>query len=114
MGVGDETKLCLTIVGNKIDLERQSRAVESEEARKYAESVGAAHIEVSAKTGKGVENVFLDLTKKMLDSVNPSLTKPSSLANASSNMSELIPRTTTDDRVDLSKKVGKGKASSCC
>ena len=41
--VGDETKLCLTVVGNKIDLERQSRAVEAEEASKYAESVGAAH-----------------------------------------------------------------------
>ena len=112
--VGDETKLCLTVVGNKTDLERQSRAVEAEEASKYAESVGAAHIEVSAKTGKGVESIFLDLTKKMLDTVKPSLTKPSTLANASNNMSESIPRTTSDDRVDLSKKVEKGKASSCC
>ena len=50
--VGDSTKICITIVGNKLDLERQSRAVESEEARKYAQSVGATFLEVSAKTGR--------------------------------------------------------------
>jgi len=50
--VGDSTKISITIVGNKLDLERQSRAVDSEEAQKYAQSVGASCLEVSAKTGR--------------------------------------------------------------
>ena len=61
--VGDESKICITIVGNKADLERLGRAVEVEEARKYAERAGAGFWEVSAKTGSGVEWAFVDLTK---------------------------------------------------
>jgi Ras-related protein Rab-21 len=48
--VGDGDKICISIVGNKIDL--QDRAVDTEEAKKYALSVGAAFLEVSAKTGR--------------------------------------------------------------
>jgi Ras-related protein Rab-21 len=48
--VGDVDKICISIVGNKIDL--QGRAVDTEEAKKYAQSVGAAFAEVSAKTGR--------------------------------------------------------------
>ncbi len=36
------------------------------EAKEYADSVGALHILCSAKTGKGVESAFLELTKGML------------------------------------------------
>ena len=50
--VGDTSKICITIVGNKLDLERQGRAVDSKEAEKYATSVGATFLEVSAKTGR--------------------------------------------------------------
>ncbi|KAL7544264.1 hypothetical protein ACHAWF_007646 [Thalassiosira exigua] len=50
--VGDATKVCLAIVGNKSDLQRQSRAVDADEAEKYARGVGAAFFEVSAKTGR--------------------------------------------------------------
>jgi hypothetical protein len=48
--VGDGDKICISIVGNKIDL--RGRAVDTEEAKKYALSVGAAFFEVSAKTGR--------------------------------------------------------------
>ena len=48
--VGDGNKICISIVGNKIDL--QGRAVDTEEAKKYALSVGASFLEVSAKTGR--------------------------------------------------------------
>eukprot|EP00970_Alexandrium_tamarense_P005324 scaffold858_cov193-Alexandrium_tamarense.AAC.22 len=61
--VGDNTKICIVIVGNKLDLERQSRVVDTDEARTYATSVGAGFGEVSAKTGYGVEDVFVELTK---------------------------------------------------
>ncbi len=36
------------------------------EAKEYADSVGALHILCSAKTGKGVDTAFLELTKGML------------------------------------------------
>jgi Ras-related protein Rab-21 len=48
--VGDGDKICISIVGNKIDL--QDRAVDTEEVLAYAHSVGAASFEVSAKTGR--------------------------------------------------------------
>lgn len=50
--VGGRDKICLTIVGNKLDLERQGRSVEADEAEKYAKSVGASFVEVSARTGR--------------------------------------------------------------
>ena len=59
--VGDHNTICLIIVGNKSDLSRQ-RAVDEEEASAYAKSVDANFMEVSAKTGHGVEDIFLKLT----------------------------------------------------
>ncbi|KAL7528396.1 hypothetical protein ACHAXR_002424, partial [Thalassiosira sp. AJA248-18] len=113
--VGDDTKICITIVGNKLDLDKRqgSRAVDSGEARKYAESVGASFLEVSAKTGSGVNDVFVELTKTMLDTVKPSHRSRSSLANASSGMSNGINLNKADDRVDLSAKRSENE-SSCC
>jgi Ras-related protein Rab-21 len=56
----------LAIVGNKIDLER-NRAVNKEEAISYAQSVGAKHYDTSAKLNKGLDELFLDLSKRMLE-----------------------------------------------
>jgi len=58
-------KIVLVIAGNKADLEKQ-RQVNDEEAKEYAASVGAIHMMCSAKNGKGVEEIFLELTKGML------------------------------------------------
>ena len=58
-------KIVLVIAGNKMDLVKQ-RQVDEEEAVEYAKSVGAIHMPCSAKTGKGVEEAFLELTKGML------------------------------------------------
>lgn len=60
--VGPDIVLC--IAGNKCDLERQ-RQVELADAEAYAKGVGAHHFLTSAKTGRGVEEVFLDLAKSM-------------------------------------------------
>uniref|UniRef100_A0A672MHS3 Ras-related protein Rab-21 n=1 Tax=Sinocyclocheilus grahami TaxID=75366 RepID=A0A672MHS3_SINGR len=58
-------EICLCIVGNKIDLEKD-RHVSVEEAEGYAESVGAKHYHTSAKLNKGIEELFLDLCKRTL------------------------------------------------
>lgn len=55
--------VCLTIVGNKTDLEKQ-RAVPVAEAEAYAASVGATHLQTSAKLSRGIEELFLDLSKR--------------------------------------------------
>eukprot|EP00163_Fabomonas_tropica_P004883 TRINITY_DN1434_c0_g2_i1.p1 TRINITY_DN1434_c0_g2~~TRINITY_DN1434_c0_g2_i1.p1 ORF type:complete len:233 (-),score=45.46 TRINITY_DN1434_c0_g2_i1:266-964(-) len=58
--------ITINIVGNKSDLER-NRQVDQDEAKAYAESVGAKHFVASARINRGVEEVFMDLTKRMID-----------------------------------------------
>jgi len=56
----------IAIAGNKIDMEK-NRAVNEQDAIKYAESVGATHFNTSAKTNKGLEEVFIDIASKMIE-----------------------------------------------
>lgn len=58
--------ICIAIAGNKVDLEKD-RHVDVKEALSYAESVGAAHYNTSAKANKGLEEAFGELSKKMLE-----------------------------------------------
>tara|TARA_R110002050_G_scaffold10127_1_gene35029 strand:+ start:859 stop:1191 length:333 start_codon:yes stop_codon:yes gene_type:complete len=85
--LGKDIVLC--IAGNKIDLERNRycplpnffysklwvwiglltayrmyRTVQISDAEDYASTVGAKHHSTSAKKNQGVEEVFLDLTKR--------------------------------------------------
>jgi Ras-related protein Rab-21 len=55
----------ITIAGNKCDMEK-NRSVQESEATAYAESVGAAHFNTSAKTNKGLDETFNDLSNNML------------------------------------------------
>lgn len=61
--LGDD--ICLVIAGNKTDLERE-RHVSLEDAETYAREVGALHFLTSAKLNQGVEELFLELTRRML------------------------------------------------
>eukprot|EP00043_Microstomoeca_roanoka_P019128 m.211807 g.211807 ORF g.211807 m.211807 type:complete len:197 (+) comp16942_c5_seq2:185-775(+) len=58
--------IVLTICGNKVDLER-NRTVDQAEAEAYAESVGAKHFHTSARLNRGVDEMFLDLAKRLVD-----------------------------------------------
>ncbi|XP_077999839.1 ras-related protein Rab-21-like [Glandiceps talaboti] len=58
--------ICLCIAGNKIDLEKE-RHVPVAEAEAYAASVGAKHFHTSAKLNKGIEEMLLDLSKRMIE-----------------------------------------------
>ncbi|XP_014245117.1 ras-related protein Rab-21 [Cimex lectularius] len=60
------SEICLTIAGNKIDLQKD-RNVPIETAEKYAESVGASHFHTSAKQNSGIEEMFLELTQRMME-----------------------------------------------
>lgn len=52
--------IVIAIAGNKIDLEK-NRHVDEKEAVDYAASVGAQHFPTSAKSNRGLEEVFLDI-----------------------------------------------------
>lgn len=82
------TSVALAIVGNKIDLER-NRAVDKEEAISYAQSVGAKHYDTSAKLNKGLDELFLDLSKRMLGAPKPGET-PSAGGGAKKDRNLLI------------------------
>ncbi|KAF5304117.1 hypothetical protein FQA39_LY01902 [Lamprigera yunnana] len=58
--------VCLVIVGNKTDLEKD-RNVSVEDAEEYAAKVGALHFHTSAKLNQCVEEMFLSLTQRMLE-----------------------------------------------
>ena len=60
------TEITITIAGNKADLEK-SRVVSEKEVFEYAASVGATHFYTSAKQNMGLEECFLDLTKKIIE-----------------------------------------------
>jgi len=55
----------LVLAGNKCDLERM-RVVALTDAERYAESVGARHYSTSAKLNKGISELFIDLSQRML------------------------------------------------
>ena len=58
--------ILINIFGNKADMSK-NRQVDNEEAEKYAQQVGARHFVGSAKLGRMVDEVFLDLAKRMVD-----------------------------------------------
>ena len=61
---GDNVQIC--IAGNKCDL-RDKRSVAEADAQAYAQQVNAEHYNTSAKAGKGIDEAFMALTKRMVD-----------------------------------------------
>ena len=62
--LGDET--VLMVVGNKEDLV-SSEKVSIEEGLEYARKIRAGHFRVSARSGVGVEELFFEVSKKILN-----------------------------------------------
>eukprot|EP00095_Tigriopus_kingsejongensis_P006392 snap_masked-scaffold117_size339417-processed-gene-2.7 protein:Tk06392 transcript:snap_masked-scaffold117_size339417-processed-gene-2.7-mRNA-1 annotation:"ras-related protein rab-21" len=63
------SQLNLAIAGNKTDLEKQRR-VDVQMAEDYAKAVGAHHFHTSAKQNKGIEELFLDLSQRMINNAD--------------------------------------------
>jgi Ras-related protein Rab-21 len=57
--------IVLAIAGNKSDLDKH-RQVEIQESEKYADSIGATHFVTSAKLNTGIEDVFVDIARRVL------------------------------------------------
>ena len=56
----------LMILGSKCDVDASKIEVPTEEAAEYAQSVGAAFMEVSARLGKGVDEAFALMAEDVL------------------------------------------------
>lgn len=54
----------IAIAGNKCDM--SNRQIEKIDAEEYAKSINGAHFDTSAKTGKGIEEIFTEITKAVL------------------------------------------------
>lgn len=102
--VGNE--ILLTIAGNKLDLERQ-RVVSKQEAADYAESVGALYCETSAKLGKGIDEVFSGMGKRLLQARTSAGAKRVSAGRSTGR----TPMVLIDDELD---GPGTGKSTTGC
>eukprot|EP00009_Paramoeba_aestuarina_P003276 CAMPEP_0201516034 /NCGR_PEP_ID=MMETSP0161_2-20130828/7453_1 /ASSEMBLY_ACC=CAM_ASM_000251 /TAXON_ID=180227 /ORGANISM="Neoparamoeba aestuarina, Strain SoJaBio B1-5/56/2" /LENGTH=199 /DNA_ID=CAMNT_0047913023 /DNA_START=74 /DNA_END=673 /DNA_ORIENTATION=- len=69
--VKDGVDYSAVLVGNKVDLEEEHRQVARVEGEDLARSLGIPFVEVSAKTGEGVEELFLDIAKYHRDGSYP-------------------------------------------
>ncbi len=56
---------CKLLVGNKSD-RTADRAVTSEQAKEFADDLGVAFLETSAKTAKNVEEAFLTMAGELI------------------------------------------------
>lgn len=68
------------LVGNKMDLEGQRRADSVARAKDVAKQQNIPYFEVSAKSGEGINEMFSEVTDKLLTcqtGVNPSSTQTS-------------------------------------
>ncbi|KAG8222328.1 hypothetical protein J437_LFUL001870 [Ladona fulva] len=101
--------ICLTIAGNKIDLEKQ-RNVSSEEAERYAESVGASHFQTSAKMNRGIEEMFLELSHRMVDRAREAEQQKLASGNAS-NVMVVEDDAVTSESSGSSRCCGSGASS---
>lgn len=52
--------IIIVVAGNKVDLEKH-KIITEDEAIKYVQSVQASHFYTSAKTSRGIDEVFIDL-----------------------------------------------------
>ncbi|XP_076466882.1 ras-related protein Rab-21-like [Babylonia areolata] len=101
--LGQDVALC--IVGNKIDLEKQ-RHVTIQEAETYAASVNAKHFHSSAKLNRGVEELFLDLSKEMITKSEGTLLRQGRPGGRGRRNNVVV--------VDDSKEEPPMKSGNCC
>ncbi|RXK40918.1 rab family protein [Tremella mesenterica] len=59
-----DPSIVIMLVGNKTDLENQ-RKMPREMGEKYAQEEGLLFAEASAKTGEGVEELFMEIARKL-------------------------------------------------
>ena len=85
--VSPETEMI--VVGNKIDL-KEKRQVKLELLKEFGEKHNIDVFETSAKTGEGVEEIFIDLTKKLFKNKNIGIVLPGDEESSKRNGSYIL------------------------
>lgn len=62
--------IVITLVGNKMDMPPEMRAVTTEEGQAFAKENGLFFLETSAKTGHNVDNVFTESAREVMRRLN--------------------------------------------
>jgi len=62
--------IIMVVVGNKVDRAAKHRQLKFETGQDYARSVGASFMETSAKTKEGIDEVFNDISKRLIQNQN--------------------------------------------
>ncbi|KNC23619.1 hypothetical protein FF38_00971 [Lucilia cuprina] len=106
------SEIILAIAGNKIDLEEQ-RTVMEEDALSYAESVGAHYFETSAKTNDNVEEVFVELTRLMVQHAQQNNQKQRTMTQQQFGQRRLIVEDSTEGNDGNQTQVPEGSRSCC-
>ncbi|GAB6031881.1 Ras-protein Rab-21 [Chamberlinius hualienensis] len=105
----------LCILGNKRDLE-SSRQVKTQEAKEYADMVGASYVETSAVSNEGIEHAFVTLSNGLIEMVKSG--NDSTLRVIDSERSRSQPSTSTsasfENSVILPSNEPLKDHSSCC
>lgn len=65
------SQIVIALVGNKADMASENRVISKEEGSEFASSNGLMFMEVSAKTGMNVEEVFHNLATKIASQSTP-------------------------------------------
>ncbi|KAM7348417.1 RAS oncogene family member Rab21 [Cochliomyia hominivorax] len=106
------SEIILAITGNKTDLEDQ-RTVSEEDALSYAESVGAHYFETSAKTNENVEEVFVELTRLMVQHAQQNNQRQRTMIQQQFGQRRLIVEDSTEGNDDNQTQVPEGSRSCC-
>ncbi len=92
-----KSDIIIAIAANKCDLTAK-RAIPQESVREYAHSIDAFLFETSAKDDRGIEELFLTLSRKLIEKY---------VQKQNPNVS------VTEDAIDLNTKEGKKKGKCC-
>jgi len=68
--------VCKLLIGNKSDIE-DKKVVDTEEAEKFAASLGIAHLETSAKNATNVEQAFNTMARHIKQKMQDNAVRPS-------------------------------------
>ena len=95
----------MIVVGNKIDL-KEKRQVSFELLKEFGEKHNIDVFETSAKTGEGVEEIFIELTKKLFKNKNIGIVLPGDEESSKRRGSHI-------QKNDISEKQEKNKENGC-
>jgi len=88
--------IVMAVVGNKMDLQKV-RTVPRDRAKEFADSINAQFHEVSAKDNQGVNEMFIDIVRRLLDERKSSLFAPELEATSLQKFSTSLSRSTLQE-----------------